>query len=159
MITLISIFSLLACSGGESNFTNNSDQGTSEQGVADMTYSHESMVFTDLDWEQGISSGQDFLVTNIGDNNLSIYTLDIADSGGGAFFVQEENDLILAAGNERTFIVVATLYEEVTAVGQLRVKSNDADARDLRIPLCAFPIGYKGDISCSLDDEGGDSGR
>jgi hypothetical protein len=117
------------------------------------------MVFTDLNWEQGISSGQDFLGTNIGDNNLSLYTLDIADSGGGAFFVQEENDLVLAAGNERTFIVVATLYEEVTAVGQLRVKSNDADARDLRIPLCAFPMGYKGDTSCSLDDEVDDSGR
>ena len=159
MITLISVFSLLACSGGEGNFTNNSDQGTSEQGVADMEYSHESMVFAELDWEQGISSGQDFLIANIGDNNLSIYTLDIADSGGGAFFVQEEDDLVLAPGNERAFVVVATLYEDTTAVGQLRVKSNDADARDLRIPLCAFPMGYKGDTSCSLDDEDGDSGR
>jgi hypothetical protein len=148
---MMTLLAALGCNG-ETNFTNNIDDVNAEQGVADMQYSHEYMIFTDLDWENGISSGQGFFITNVGDNNLSITTLDISDSGGGAFFVQDVEDLVLGAGLEREFTVVATLADAEPAVGELRVKSNWSGDRDLRIPLCAFPIGYKGDTSCAVPD-------
>lgn len=159
MHAIVTLAWLLGCSGGESNFSNNNEQGTAEQGTGILAYSHETMLFTDLDWKQGISVGDDFLVSNAGDNNLEIYTLDIANSGGGAFFVQEEDNLILAPGNERSFTVVATLYENEPAFGELRVKTNDADARDLRIPLCAYPVDYSGETSCVAEDTTGDTGE
>jgi len=148
------IFALVVAGcDSETNFSNKSDDEVSVEGVAEMAYNPEYMVFTDLNWEQGVSFGQDFNISNVGDNNLTITTLDIANSGDGAFFVQEEDNLILGPGLERTFTVVATLYEDRVAVGELRVKSNDADARDLRIPLCAFPAGYKGDTTCVTDED------
>lgn len=158
MIGLISIIAAIGC-GGETNFSNNSDDGASEQGVAQMVYSHESMIFTDLNWEDGISSGQAFTITNVGTNDLSVTTIDIADSGDGVFYVQGEDDLILAPELEREFTVVATLDVNAPAYGEMRIKSNYSEARDLRIPLCAFPAGYKGDMTCAADDTGaGDTG-
>lgn len=151
------ILSLMLACAGEQQFSNNNVDGGSEQGVADMTYSPAEMTFTDLNWEDGVSQSAEFVITNNGDGNLQLSVVDISDSGGGAFYTTEETSLILQPGSDRSFTVVATLYEFTDAVGELRVKSNDADYLDLRVPLYASPIGWTGDTSGG--DDTGDTGK
>lgn len=144
---------LVAC-GGETNFSKSTEEGSNEQGVGEMSVSTTVMVFTDVLWDPKtpVSSGQTFLITNIGDNNLAISTLDIADSGGGVFFTEEQDDLIIAPEGEKEITVVATLTAFEPGYGELRIKSNDGNNRDLRLPLCAFPKDYVGDMACGEDE-------
>lgn len=159
MRTLTPLFFLVAC-GGENNFNTGTDQGSEEQGVAQMVYSDDYIVFTDVLWDPKfpISSGKTFTVSNVGTNNLTISTLDIADSGGGVFFTEEQDDLILAPEVSKEITVVATLTEFAPGYGELRIKSNFGEERDLRIPLCAFPEGYTDDMSCGVP-EASDTGE
>lgn len=149
---------LLAC-GGEQQFTNNNNNGVAEQGVAAMSYAPLEFSFTDLNWEDGVSQSAELVITNNGDGNLSLSVVDISDSGGGAFYTTEETSIVLQPEAERTFTVVATLTEFTDAIGELRVKSNDADYLDLRIPLYATPEGWTGDTTGGGDTaETGDTG-
>jgi hypothetical protein len=147
---------MLAC-GGEQQFTNNNTNGVGEQGVAELVYSPLEFTFTDLNWEDNVSKSAELTITNSGDGNLSLSVVDISDSGGGAFYTTEETNLIIAPESERSFTVVATLTEFVAAEGELRVKSNDADYLDLRIPLYATPAGWTGDTTGG--DDTGDTGK
>ena len=148
---------MLAC-GGEQQFSNNNVDGVGEQGVAELSYAPAEMVFSGLNWQDGVSQSADFTITNNGDGNLSLSIVDISDSGGGAFYTTEETNLVLQPDSERDFTVVATLTEFVDAVGELRVKSNDADYLDLRIALYATPDGWTGDTTGG-GDTGEDSGK
>ena len=150
---------MLAC-GGEQQFSNNDVDGVGEQGVAEMSYSPTEFTFTDLNWEDGVSVSAEIVIVNSGDNNLSLSVVDISDSGGGAFYTTEETNIILQPESDRTFTVVATLYEFASAEGEMRVKSNDADYLDLRIPLTAFPLGWTGDTTPDTgDNQGKDTGK
>jgi len=148
---------MLAC-GGEQQFSNNNIDGVGEQGVAELAYAPTEMVFTELNWEEVVSQSADIIITNNGDGNLSLSIVDISDSGGGAFYTTEETSLVLQPDSERAFTVVATLSEFVAAEGELRVKSNDADYLDLRIPLYATPAGWTGDTKGG-QDTGEDTGK
>ncbi|MFT5681392.1 MAG: hypothetical protein ACI8RZ_002298 [Myxococcota bacterium] len=145
---------MLACSGGEQQFSNNNPDGVAEQGVAELSYAPLEFAFTDLNWNDGVSQSAELVITNLGDGNLSLTVVDISDSGGGAFYSTEETNLVLQPEADRAFTVVATLTEFTEAVGELRVKSNDADFLDLRIPLYATPEGWTGG-----GDDTGDTGK
>lgn len=152
------IFPLMLACGGEQQFSNNNVAGVGEQGVAELAYTPAEMVFTELNWEDGVSQSANLTITNNGDGNLSLSIVDISDSGGGAFYTAEETNLVLQPDSERDFTIVATLSEFAAAEGELRVKSNDADYLDLRIPLYATPAGWTGDTTGG-EDTGEDTGK
>ena len=146
--------------GGEQNFSQNDDDGEGEQGVADLSLSAEYLVFTEVNYEQVVSKSQPLTVTNIGDNELKVSTIDIADSGGGVFYVFEEHDVIIAPGASEDFEIVATMTQNTPAVGSLRLETNDAEYLNHRLPLCAFPAGWAGSVECAADtgEDTGDTG-
>ncbi len=149
---------LLGCDS-DTQFSNTDVDGTNEQGVGALSLDPEELVFTDLSWEEGVSQSMDITLTNVGDNNLSISVLDISDSGGGVFYTQDESNIVLQPGGSRDFTVVATLSTYEVAEGKLRVKTNDADYLDHRVPLIAYPVGWDGSTSGGEDSGADDTGE
>ena len=136
---------LVAC-GGDQTFSASKQVANQDQGTGAMEVTPDPLVFTGL--EVGLSQSMPFKVTNTGDGNLQVYKVDLTDSGvpdtGGTavFYIEEEQDKILAADGEREFTVVATLSVEAPAVGEARIKTNDEDNMDFRLPLLAYPAGW-----------------
>lgn len=88
----------------------------------------------------------------MGDNNLVIDKVDITNSANGIFYIDTSStqDITLAPDSQpRDFVVIVLTPDEELYQGEVRVKSNDADILDLRIPICTFPVGYEGETSCS----------
>jgi len=153
--TLALLVAILAGCGGDQGFTHADDKGTDEQGVGMLEVIPTEVVFTDLNWEKGVASSQSIKITNVGDNNLKLYDVGITDSGDGVFYMEDFTESQLAPGMSAEFSVVATLTTFAAATGEARVVCSDADNHDYRLPLSAFPIGWKGDTG---DDTGGDPG-
>ena len=148
-IGLVLSTGLIGCSG-ETQFSSTPDDSIPETGVAELEISTDAIVIEEINYSEQISKSASFTITNVGDNTLQLYLVGLADSGDGAFYIEEESDLALMPGIDREFSVVATLTEFITAEGSLRVKSNDADYLDYRLPVSAFPAGW--------EDTGGSGG-
>jgi hypothetical protein len=161
----LAVAALGAACSGEQGFSHSEKDNDNEQGVGVLEVSPTELLFTDLDWEQAISQSQVVKITNVGENNLALYDVGIVDSGAaelgdeGVFYMGDFSEARLAPGVSAEYDVVATLSEYVVAHGEARIRCNDADAADFRIPLTAVPLGWKGDTGEGDDTgEGGDSG-
>jgi hypothetical protein len=140
MPRLPALLALLCACGNTAGFTKENEENAGADGEGLLVLSPESLDFTDLDWETGITQGLSFTATNAGEGNLSIYQVRIADSGGEVFDMEEEEDLTLAPGAEREFLVLATLHEASAVSGSVQLKTSDPAALDLRYPLSATPM-------------------
>ena len=150
---------ILSCTGGETGFGKHADGYTAAQGAGQITWSPTELLFIDLE-PGGSGVSQTLTITSSGDNNLMVDRIDITSSGGGVFYMEEESDLTLAPEREKEIIVVATLPESGTdSMGELRIVSNDADHRDIRVPLCGYPVGYMDELICTPNDYSSDSGE
>lgn len=151
---------LTACSPTNQTFSKTNDTVYGADGFAEITWSPNEIVFTEM--EPMITYSQEFLVTSTGDSALMIDKVDITNSAEGVFYVDtsETQDVNLAPEVERAFIVIAQATETGVYLGEARIKSNDAVNRDVRIPLCGFPVGYDGTTTCDslmdLDDTASD---
>jgi hypothetical protein len=130
---------LCACGENTAGFTKETEENSGADGEGLLVLSPESLDFTELDWQAGITQSLTFTATNAGEGNLSIYQVRIADSGGEVFDMDEEADLTLAPGAVRDFLVMATLHEAAAVSGSVQLKTSDAAALDLRYPLSATP--------------------
>ena len=154
------LFCLLLVYGcaGETEFSSTPDNSVPETGVAELELSVEEILIEDVNYEEQISKSASFTISNVGENTLQLYFVGLADSGDGAFYIEEETDLSLMSGISRDFVVVATLPDFVSAEGTIRIRSNDGDYLDHRLPVSAFPRGWEGDVSGGDDTGSSDTG-
>jgi hypothetical protein len=143
---------LVACQA-DTGFSGTQDDNNEIEGNGKLEITPTTLEFPDL--EIGIASSELIKVTSVGDNTLKLYTVDLADSGGGVFYMEEESSLSLAPGTVKEFTVVATAEEEGLFVGEMRLKTNDIDNLDLRITTTAWTPGY---APTSSDSGASDSG-
>ena len=146
-------FLFIACVTGDQTFGAVNEVTGQDQGLAKLEYQPSEIIFTDVDVDF-LSSGT-LTISSVGDGALSIDKVDITNSADGAFYMDEASteDLSLLPEISRDFIVTVLMETADVYLGELRVRSNDEDYRDLRIPLCAFPSGYEGDITCGAEEE------
>lgn len=153
----VTLMGLWACTGTETEFSQRADNTVPESGVASLELSADELIIDEINYAEFISKSINFSVTNVGDKTLQLYLVGLADSGDGVFYIEEETDLALSPGISREFSVVATLSEFVSAEGSVRIKSNDSEYLDHRLPVYAYPAGWE-DTGGS-DDTGASGGE
>lgn len=155
-MTVISLLitCLLACNSADQSFSAKDQDIYADDGYADLTYTPQELVFTEM--EPLITYSLSLTVESTGEATLQIDKVDITNSAEGVFYIDTSatEDVYLAPEVSRDFIVIAQSQEEgATYFGEARIRSNVASADDIRIPLCGFPVGYEGPLTCSEQDE------
>ena len=125
-----------------------SELGDSEEFQTTMELSDNQLAFEVVD--DSTTLNKLLTVTNIGENPLEIDRIDITNSGTGIFYVDETDyqELLIEIESSIEVMVIMSGLEEIPTEaiwGELRIKSNDQENPDQRIPLCAYPSG--GDCS------------
>ena len=149
---LLSLCTLLsvACTSQNSTFSSKGDDNTTlDQGVGQLSYSPDTLLITDV--QIGFAKAGTLTITSSGDNTLRIDSISLSNAGEGVFYVEERSDLSLAPEQSTTVDVVANFENTGFVEGELRIRSNDADYRDLRIPVCAVTEDYTAPYSCGSD--------
>jgi len=145
---------LLAACSSETGFGNNDPGDINQDGNAKADFVppvSEGVEFADL--TAGITQSELLQITSSGETNLVIYEIRIKDSADGTFYTDEEEDVTLAPGIAREFPMTATLMEKGYVEGSVRVKTNDADALTVDVPLRAWTAGF-GPSDTGADDTG-----
>jgi hypothetical protein len=144
---LVPALALLCACQAETSFQNTDDDGDDVLGKGELEWLPETVAFTDL--QPSITVSQMLKITSAGENNLVIQEVRIIDSGGGVFYMGEDDfeTVELVPGTSREFPVTATMDEWVELVeGAIRVESNDSDyAPYLEIACTAAPAADWGD--------------
>lgn len=147
-------FALAGCGGGETGFKVADPDNEQVSGEALLEITRAALEWTDL--PVGISTSEVFKITSSGETDLNLYEVAIVSSAEGQFYMEEAEDIELAPGASREFLVVCTLAAEAEAVGEVRIKSNDPDQLDLRVTLTAHPAsGDSGGSDTGGSDTGG----
>ena len=152
-VTSLLITSLFACNSADQSFSAKDQNIYADDGYADLAYAPQEIVFTDM--EPLITYSLSLTVESTGDATLLIDKVDITNSAEGIFYIDTSatEDVNLTPEVSREFIVIAQAQEEgATYFGEARIRSNVASASDIRIPLCGFPVGYEGALTCTEDD-------
>jgi uncharacterized membrane protein YgcG len=159
-IALLLLFPLVACTQGDTSFSQSNDNTQQRDGVGVLELSSTSIVIMDVDWEQSIATGTVLKLSSVGDNSLQIYRVDLTHSGDGVFTLKEVDNRTLTPGNSVEVPITAVMSTNAMAMGEIRIETSDADAIDLRMPACAFPIGWTEAFTCGEEDggDGGDGG-
>ncbi|MEL6343437.1 MAG: hypothetical protein AAFV53_09900 [Myxococcota bacterium] len=152
---IIALALLVAC-GGEQNFTTGNDGNTNDLGETKMAYSPDVLLITDIDVDSGVSRSVPIELRNVGTNDLRVDRFTISNSGGVFLVVlqQEYEDSLISPEDSEEFLVTAQPTTELAGggvYGELRISTNDPEFRDLRVPLCAYPLGWKDATPCSAD--------
>ena len=148
----------MACTGQNNTFSSKGDDNsTLDQGVGQLTLSPEILIITDI--QAGIAQAGQLTLSSTGDNTLRIDSISLSNAGGGVFYVEERSNLNLSPGQETTVDVVANFVGSGFAEGEVRVRSNDADNRDLRIPVCGVTADYTEQYSCGEENPTTDTGN
>ena len=155
-------FLFIACTQGDQTFGAVNEVSGQDQGTAKLEYSPSEIIFSDVELDF-LSSGT-ITITSVGDGALTIDKVDITNSADGAFYMDEASteNLSLQPEISRDFVVTVLMETSAVHIGELRIRSNDEDHRDVRIPLCAFPLGYEEELLCSnesTEDTEEDSGE
>ena len=137
----IALCVLLGACTAETGFSNTNDGGDFEEGQGALEWFPTEIVVDDL--QQGITGSATLQLNSVGDNKLVIYEVRVLDSGGGVFYMGDDDeyeDRELATGTSLEIPITATLDEWAAVVeGSVRVKTNDPDALALEIPAFAYP--------------------
>lgn len=144
MYRLILLTVILGCDSNSDLQYNeaSSEENNSDNSPGILDVSAEQLEFEVENFETTIN--ETLTVSSIGENPLTIDRIDITNSGDGLFYMEEQLDIVLDVDTSLDVLVIASgLQEELTEPrwGELRIRSNDQDNSDLRIPLCAYPTG------------------
>ncbi|NOY28177.1 MAG: hypothetical protein GXP62_20115 [Oligoflexia bacterium] len=138
-LALILAGSLMACTGRDTTFINGTTGNANLAGSGKL----EVIPADGVVWEgvvPGYPCSAYVRVDSVGLEPLNIEQADIVDSGGGVFSLPTPvADLTVQPDDHIEFVVQALLSSLTTATGELRIKSNDEDTVDLRLPLTANP--------------------
>lgn len=154
---LAALFALSACASGEQGFGNTEQNSNVDEGNGTLEVSPTELVIEDVLWEDGVAGSGTITVTSVGDGTLRLYDVALSDTGGGALYmVPVDEDINLATGVSRDFVINATLTEYAKVEGSLRIQSNDGEQQLIEVPITALPTGWE-----EPEDSGdaGDSGR
>ena len=132
---------VIGCGDNTTNFTQNDPDPTTGGGNPILSLSDENLEFPDL--EVGILGSQTLIVTSSGDATLEISRIRLTNSANEQFYIQEYEVFTLEPESTKEIIVTATLAEEGEIEGELQIRSNHADSRDLRIPLYGYSAGFE----------------
>ena len=149
LMTLAILSTLAACNSGETGFSVANPDNEQVSGSALLELYPATLEWTDL--SVGIATSEVFKITSSGESDLKLYEVAVVSSANGQFYMEEVEDIELAPGASREFLVVCTLTAEASAAGEVRIKSNDPDQLDIRITLTANP-------TVATDTGGGDTG-
>ena len=156
--TAIALCALLGACSAETNFQNTNDGGDFEEGNGLLEWYPLEVSVTDL--QQGITGSTTLQLSSVGEDNLHIYEVRVLNSGGGVFYMGDDDeyeDKVLAPGTSLEVPVTATMDDWAAVVeGTIRVKTNDPDAIALEIPAYAYPAE---DWEGTGDDTGLDTGQ
>ncbi len=137
----VALFALLVGCNAETNFTNTNDGGEYEEGNGGLEWYPAELEVRDL--TQGITASTTLQLNSVGENNLHIDEVRVYDSGGGVFYMgdDEYEDKVLAPGTSLEVPITATMDEWVEVVeGSIRIMCNDPDyAPSVLIPIFAYP--------------------
>ena len=140
-VTTFALLVLLGACNAETNFRNTNDGGDFEEGNGALEWFPLEVEISDL--QQGITSSATLQLNSVGENNLQIYEVRVYDSGGGVFYMGDDDeyeDKVLAPGTSLEVPITATMDDWAAVVeGTIRVKTNDPDAISLLIPAFAYP--------------------
>jgi hypothetical protein len=146
---------MTACNYQDSSFSKNGENNTIDQGAGMISWSPSSLLITDV--PIGTAKSGLITLTSVGDNNLSIQGIALSSSGDGVFYTSERTDLTLAPEQSVEVEVVAAFESAMFAIGELRVRTNDANNLDLRIPLCAVSEDYTEPYECEEESQSSDT--
>ena len=146
MSRLLLVSFLIGC-GSNSDLKyneNSSEENNTDDLPGVLEVNSSQMEFEIEDFETTINDT--LIVSSIGENTLEISRIDITNSGEGIFYTEETlyTDLSLEPETSvEVLVIVSGLQSNPTEAiwGELRVRSNDEETPDLRIPLCAYPTG------------------
>ena len=147
---LLCLVSLIACGGQNGNFTQQPPESNIDVGNPALELSAEMLYFTDV--ESGIANAQTITLTSIGDSTVEVSKLALSNSVNGLFYMEDFDSFILNPDSSKEVTILVTLSDEDFAFGELQIRSNDADNRDRRIPLCANLNGYEITDECDVAD-------
>ena len=152
MSKCIFLFFLVCACAGDTGFTKATESTTIDQGFGAISWSPNILLFTDL--VPNTVNSLELILISSGDNDLRIDRIDLPETADDVFYMaEEEEDISLTPDQTKNLTVVAELTIEDAFFGELRILSNDADNRDVRIPLCAYPQGYSDEIVCIEDKD------
>lgn len=158
-MTLLALFitSNIACNNADQSFSAQNKDIYANEGYAELVVSPTEVVFSDM--EDGITYSASFSVESTGDSALIIDKVDITNSAEGVFYIDTSatEDVTLDPGVTREFIIIAQATTVGEYIGEARVRSNDASNGDFRVALCAFPLGYEGDLTCTTSTDSDDT--
>ncbi len=142
------IVSQIACNSADQGFSAQATDIYTDNGYASFEVTPQVIIFTEM--EDGITYSSGFTVESTGDAMLQIDKVDITNSAEGVFYIDTSTteDVNLDPGVSREFFVIAQAVTAGVYVGEARIKSNDSSNRDMRIPICAYPLGYEGALTC-----------
>ncbi len=152
-ITLIALFGLLCACQPETSFQQTNNEGDNESGNAGIEWYPTELVIDDL--QPSITGSTTLQINSVGDDNLHITEVRILDSGGGVFYMSDDDfeEIVLAPTASKEFPVTATMDEWAAEVtGTIRVQTNAQDFLSFEIPCYARPSAEWG----APDDTGGD---
>ena len=160
MTSLLWLTTFIACDTADQSFSAQSQDIYADGGFAGLSWSPNELVFEEL--TEGITYSLEINIVSTGENTLKIDKVDITNSSEGVFYIDTSatEDVYLDPEVDRNFIVIAQTQTSGVFLGEARIRSNDAENRDVRIPLCGFPVDYEGELSCSsLMEETMDTGN
>lgn len=132
------------CGGAEQGFNNDTTRSNEDAGDGVLEIDVETLIIDEVPWENGVSTSGSFTVTSAGDGVLTLYGVELADSGGGVLYMEPyDNTINLSPGTPREFIVVATLTENTRVMGAVRIQSNDGEQQLVELPVDVRPVGWE----------------
>ncbi|MCK6505235.1 hypothetical protein L6R53_17855 [Myxococcota bacterium] len=137
-LSLIAL-ALVACAKGDTSFSAGQGDGTTQIGNGGMeVYPAEGLVWEGL--VTGFPCSEYLRIESVGLEELNIASVDVTVSGDGVFTLPSTHEGIsVAPGDFYELSVQATLSTMEAVTGELRIKSNDEENGDLRLPLTANP--------------------
>jgi|GEM_PF-3428559 len=153
----LTITSTIACNTADQGFSAQNKDIYASEGYAELIVSPTEVVFSEM--EEGITYSASFSVESTGDSPLIIDKVDITNSAEGIFYIDTSatEDVNLDPGVTREFIIIAQATTVGEYIGEARIRSNDAANGDFRVALCAFPLGFEGDLTCSENTDSEDT--
>ncbi|RME22694.1 MAG: hypothetical protein D6798_15205 [Deltaproteobacteria bacterium] len=135
--TLLALAVLLGCTA-DTSFHAGNDNNDNIQGTGD----YNMLPAGDLVWEglvPGYTCSKYVRLDSVGEEPLVINRIDITETGGGVFSMEEIRDVSVDIGDSLEFSIQARLQTAEPATGELRISSNDKDEVDARVTLQALP--------------------
>ena len=141
---------LIACGNQNANFTQQTPDSNPNMGTPVLELSADILYFSDV--PSGVASAQKILLSSTGDSTVEVSKAALSNSVDGLFYMEQIDTFQLDPDTSKELTVIVTLTDADFAFGELQIRSNDAENRDRRIPLCANTEGYEISDECDIPE-------